>query len=136
MEPFKLENQPKISTGFSYPVNYFEDFSSQFLSQLPQNKTKVRTLFNYKTIGIVAAAVVIISLFIPVYSSLNSTTIVIDSETLENHLTYQTDISAYELIGELESENIAKIQSKLPVKTEILEEILTSNPDLENLISE
>ena len=33
MKEFKLDNNPKISPGFSVPENYFENFSSKLLQE-------------------------------------------------------------------------------------------------------
>ena len=41
MKEFKLDNNPKISPGFSVPENYFENFSSKLLQELPKNEPKV-----------------------------------------------------------------------------------------------
>jgi hypothetical protein len=39
MKTFKLENEPKIKSGFKAPENYFDDFSEKVLQQL--NKKEV-----------------------------------------------------------------------------------------------
>lgn len=45
MKTFKLENEPKIESGFIVPEQYFDDFSKKVLSQLPEENTKVIPLF-------------------------------------------------------------------------------------------
>ena len=137
MKTFKLENEPKIASGFTTPEHYFDDFSSKVMSQLPYEKTKVIPLYqSRKTLFFVAAAVLVIGLLLPIYNQFLTTPDELYATTLENHLTYQTDINSYELISELEEEDINKIQPKITLKNEAIEDILTSNPDLERLIAE
>jgi len=48
MGKFKLDNEPKIATGFTVPENYIESFSTKMKQQLPQNEPKVISLFARK----------------------------------------------------------------------------------------
>ena len=57
-------------------------------------------------------------------------------QVLENHLAYQTDINQYELISELDEEDLTKMESAIQLKDETIEDILTTNSDLERLITE
>ena len=41
MKTFKLENEPKIESGFKTPEKYFENFSIKMMEQLPANEPKV-----------------------------------------------------------------------------------------------
>ena len=41
MKTIKIENEPKIKTGFTVPENYFEDFSAKMRQQLPEKEPKV-----------------------------------------------------------------------------------------------
>ncbi len=137
MKKFKLEKKNTIASGFIVPEEYFIDFSKKVLSQLPEQESKVVSFFNTKNNIIYAvAAAVIIGLFIPFYNQISTTTVVLDANTIENHLTYQADIDSYELISELEEDDINSIQSSLRLHDETIETILSKNPDLETLISE
>ncbi|MEY4011103.1 MAG: hypothetical protein RIT22_227 [Bacteroidota bacterium] len=137
MKTFKLENEPKIESGFTIPEHYFDDFSKKVLSQLPEEKSKVVPLFQRrKNLFFAVAAVVVIALLLPIYNQFSTTSEELDTTTLENHLTYQTDINPYELISELEETDINKIHPTTTLKEETVEDVLTTNPDLERLISE
>jgi preprotein translocase subunit SecF len=137
MKTFKLENEPKIESGFIVPEHYFDNFSKKVVSQLPDEKSKVIPLFQRrKNLFFAVAAVVVIALLLPIYNQFSTTSDEIDTTTLENHLTYQTDINPYELISELEETDINKIHPTTTLKEETLEDVLTANPDLERLISE
>ena len=137
MKIFKLENEPKIKSGFTIPEHYFNDFSEKLLFQLPEEKNNAIPLFQKrKKLILAAAAILIIGLLIPIYNQFTPNSQELDSNTLENHLTYQTDINPYDLISELEDKDITKMESKIPLKNEVIEDILTENPDLERLITE
>jgi hypothetical protein len=47
MKTFKLENEPKIETGF-ITEHYFENFSIKMMEQLPNNEPKVISIFKRK----------------------------------------------------------------------------------------
>jgi hypothetical protein len=137
MKTFKLENEPKIESGFIVPDHYFDDFSEKVLSQLPNEKNTIIPLFQRrKNLFYAVAAVLVVSLLLPIYNQFSTTSQELDATTLENHLTYQTDINPYELISELEETEINKIQPSTNLKDETIEDLLTTNPDLERLISE
>ena len=48
MKTFKLDNEPKIKTGFTVPENYFEDFSAKMILKLPENEPKIISIFERK----------------------------------------------------------------------------------------
>jgi plasmid maintenance system killer protein len=138
MKAFKLENEPKIATGFKTPENYFDDFSAKVLQQLNQEKeVKVIPLYKRKKLlSMIAAAVVFIALMIPVVNNYNNTSKDLDEDTLETYLSYQSNLNQYDLIRELDTKDIEKLNKNVALEQETLEDILASNPNLENLISE
>jgi hypothetical protein len=137
MKTFKLESDQKLKTGFRTPDGYFEDFSGKILLQLPEEKHKIIPLFQRKKqLFFVAAAILIIGLIVPIYLQFSAKSDELDSATLENHLTYQTELNSYELITEIEEKNINNILINTPVKNETIEDFLTANPNLEQLITE
>ena len=138
MKAFKLENEPKISTGFKTPENYFDDFSTKILQQVNEEKeTKVIPIYKRKKVlSFLAAAVVVIALMIPVVNNYNNTSKELDEDTLETYLSYQSNLNQYDLIKELDSKDIDKLGKGVALEQETLEDILASNPNIENLISE
>lgn len=137
MKTFKLENEPKIESGFIVPEHYFDDFSKKVLSQFPEEKSTVIPLFQRrKNLLFAVAAVLVIGMLIPIYNQLSRNSEELDTTTLENHLAYQTDINQYELISELDEEDLTKMESAIQLKDETIEDILTTNSDLERLITE
>ncbi len=138
MKTFKLENEPKMKTGFKTPDHYFDDFSIKVLQQINETKeVKVIPLYKRKNvIAILAAAVVFIALLIPIVNNYNNTSKELDEATLETYLSYQSNLNQYDLIKELDTKDIDKLGKSVALEQETLEDILSSNPNIENLISE
>ena len=137
MKKFDLENMPKTTSGFIVPDNYFEDFSKNVLSQLPDETKRVIPLYKQKSKLLMAvAAILVIGLFIPIFNQLSKPSEELDLTTLENHLSYQTNINQYDLISELDEDDLNKMGATIQLNDEIIEEHLSSNSDLERLLSE
>ncbi|PTT12069.1 hypothetical protein DBR27_05895, partial [Flavobacterium sp. HMWF030] len=56
MKTFKLENEPKITTGFKTPEDYFDNFSAKVLQQINEKEVKVIPLYKRKKVLTMAAA--------------------------------------------------------------------------------
>ncbi len=137
MKKFNLENIPKTTSGFIVPDNYFEDFSKNVLSQLPDETKRVIPLYKQKSKLLMAvAAILVIGLFIPIFNQLSKPSEELDLTTLENHLSYQTNINQYDLISELDEDDLNKMGATIQLNDQIIEEHLSSNSDLERLLSE
>jgi len=138
MKSFKLENEPKIATGFKTPENYFDNFSAKVLQQLNEEKeVKVIPIYKRKKVlSMIAAAVVFMALMIPIINNYNNTSKELDEDTLETYLSYQSNLNQYDLIKELDTKDIDKLNKSVALEQETLEDILASNPNIENLISE
>ena len=137
MKKFKLENEPKIETGFKTPEHYFENFSIKMMEQLPNNEPKVISIFQKrKNIFMLVAAVLVLALMVPIlnYSTENSKDL--DAVALENYITYQSNVNQYDLISVLESEDINTINSGIVLEDDAIEDHLSTNSNLENLILE
>ena len=137
MKEFKLDNNPKICSGFSVPENYFENFSSKLLQELPKNEPKVISIYQKKKKLLFAvAAVLILALSIPIYNALISSNDELDNTSIENYLTYQPNITQYDLISELEDEDLLTLNESSPTDNTIIEEHLLKEGNLEQLILE
>ena len=84
----------------------------------------------------IAAAVVFMALMIPIINNYNNTSKELDEDTLETYLSYQSNLNQYDLIKELDTKDIDKLNKSVALEQETLEDILASNPNIENLISE
>lgn len=138
MKAFKLENEPKITTGFKTPDHYFDDFSAKVLQQINETKeVKVIPIYKRKKVlSMLAAAVVFIGLLIPIVNNYNNTSKELDEATLETYLSYQSNLNQDDLIKELDTKDIDKLGKSVALEQETLEDILSSNPNIESLISE
>ena len=137
MKTFKLENKPKIETGFKIPANYFDDLSLKIMEQIPASEPKVISIFQKrKGLFMMAAAILILALMVPVFNNLSTTKKELDSAALENYITYQSNVNQYDLISILETEDITNMSSGIVLEDQVVEDVLSTNSNLENLILE
>ncbi|RKS14740.1 hypothetical protein [Flavobacterium sp. 120] len=137
MKTFKLENEPKIETGFKTPDHYFENFSIKMMEQLPKNEPKVISIFQKrKTLIMMAAAILVLALMIPILIPSSTNTKELDAAALENYITYQSNVNQYDLISVLETEDINNIKTGIVLGDDAIEDHLSTNSNLENLILE
>lgn len=137
MKAFKLENEPKITTGFKTPDYYFDDFSAKVLQQINETQVKVIPLYKRKkVITMLVAAVFVVGLMIPIINNYNNTSKEFDEASLETYLSYQSNLNQYDLINQLDTKDIEGLNKNVALEQETLEDILSSNPNIENLISE
>ena len=116
MKEFKLDTIPKISTGFKTPDNYFDTFPAKVELLLPERETKVISIFRRKkSIILMVAAIFVIALLIPkLFSSLTKTT-EIDDNSIENYLSYQSNITQYEIINLLDEDDIDALKATVAI---------------------
>lgn len=138
MKEFKLNTNPKIESGFKTPEDlYFEKFSANLLEQLPKNEPKTISLFQKKkTIIMMVAAVFVLALAIP--SLLNNANRYneLDATTLENYISYQSNVNQYDLINALDEEDINSLGTNIALEDQTIEDILVTNNNLEQYIIE
>jgi hypothetical protein len=138
MKIFKLEDEPKIKSGFKTPEGYHDSFSSKFLQNLPKEEAtdsvKIISIFRKrKTIIMAIAAILVLAIMIPILYTSDTKNNELDSATIENYLAEESNINQYELIGEIEPESNSIVNST-KLEDETLEDILVTNPNIENLI--
>jgi hypothetical protein len=141
MSTFKLDNEPKIASGFETPDNYFENFSANLTQKLTEEsiveKTKVISIFRKrKTILLAIAAVLILALMLPILYTNDSKNKDLDATTIENYLAEESNLNQYELIGEIETESNPIAFKTNELENETIEDILATNPNIENLMIE
>ncbi|CAC9974962.1 hypothetical protein DBB36_19060 [Flavobacterium sp. WLB] len=137
MKEFKLENEPKVKSGFKTPDHYFDTLSAKVLEQINEREVKVIPLYKRKkVISIAAAAAIFIAFLIPTANHYYKASKELDEATLETYLAYQSNLNQYDLIKELDTKDIDKLNKNVALEEETLEDILATNPNIENLISE
>ncbi|WP_255512742.1 hypothetical protein [Flavobacterium sp. GT3R68] len=124
-------------SGFKTPDHYFETFSAKVMQQLPvQEERKVISIFQRRKTWIMAvAAVLVLALMLPIYNRFSNSA-ELDEVTLENYITDQSNINQYDLVSLLEAEDIEKMKVDLPLEDEMIEDILSTNTNLEQIITE
>lgn len=137
MKDFKLDKASKIGTGFTAPEGYFDDFQTRIMANLPAQEPKVISLFERNKTWIMSVvAVLILALMVPVYMNFFQNEEEIDAVSMENYLAYQSNLSQYDLISLLDSEDIQTLDVDLALEDNTIEDILTNNNNLENYIYE
>lgn len=129
MKDFNL-NDEKIKSGFKVPEGYFEQFETKMLSQLVvENEPKVISLWQNKRVWMTSiAAVLLISIALPVYFSMNDTTTnVVEDETIETYLAMQPTLTNYEIATELTNEDFASLEESLALNDDAVELYLEEN---------
>ena len=136
MKEFKLDNEPKISTGFTTPEGYFDAFSEKMIAQLPNKTPKVISMYNNRKRWLfAAAAVLILALSVPIFNKLTTNTAELDQQTLEDYITYNSGISENDLVDLLDNEDIEKINIDYNIKDKDVEDLLSANNNIEQYIT-
>ncbi|SHG71687.1 hypothetical protein SAMN05443549_10624 [Flavobacterium fluvii] len=136
MKTFKLDNEPKIESGFKTPENYFDNFSARVMEQLPKEEPKTISLFSKRKTWIyAAAAILVLALTIPVvYTNFYSSSSEIDEATLENYISYHSTVSDADLVNLLDEKDIQKINVDLNIDDKLIENELSQDSNLEHYI--
>lgn len=107
-------NTTKIKSGFIVPEGYFEKFEARILEKIPPQETKVVSLFHRKQIWISSiAAVILLAIAIPSYFNSIKTTSTLDSSNIENYLSYQSNFTNFDIIENLDENDIKQLESSL-----------------------
>ena len=136
MKTFKLDNSPKIESGFKTPENYFDTFSARVMQQLPKEEPKTISLFSKRKSWIyAAAAVLVLALMLPVvYTNFYRSSPEIDEATLENYISYNTSISDTDLVNLLDEKDIQKIKIDFNIDDKVIENELSEDSNLEHYL--
>lgn len=138
MNNFKLDNEPKIKSGFQIPENYFDTFAEKVMNELPKEELKVISLWDKNKRWIYSvAAVLVLSLTIPLANQFQSTTTETTTETneIENYLAYHASLSDEEIIKLLDKEDIAEIEITNSLDEEALKQALYEDSNTEYYIT-
>jgi hypothetical protein len=140
MKTFKLDNEPKIDSGFKTPENYFENFSANLTQKLQEStneETRIISIFRKrKKIIMAVAAILVIALMTPLVYQENTKNKYLDEATLENYLAEEPNLNQDELIRGIDLENSKIIAGTKELETQTLEDFLVTNPNIENLVIE
>ena len=135
MKDFKLDQHPRIDSGFKVPDGYFEDFSSRMKQNLPSASPKVIRLDSRRHAWLAAAAALVVGLTIPALDRLVGT--VSDTEkasATESYLAYQSGLTTDDIAEAMTMEDVQSIQIPFDVDPTQLEEAVSQTNNIENYI--
>lgn len=137
MNKFSLDKYPKITSGFTVPENYFDNFPDNVMQKIRQEQPKKAKIFTLKNFAYAAAAMIVGGLSIPFFTSKSNISLEqVDTATLENYISYQSTVSQYELINLMNENELDAMSVNLGLEDQAVEDILTSNPNFENYITD
>lgn len=137
MNKFSLDKHPKIASGFTTPERYFEHFPGVVLEKIKEDNPKKATVFTLKNFSYAAAAVLFIALSIPFLRSESKASFdQIDTASMESYIASQANASQYDLINMLDINDLDDMHVNLALEDQSIEDILTTNPNFENYITE
>jgi hypothetical protein len=127
MKEFDL-NKNKINSGFKVPENYFDNFESKILAKINlKEEPKVVSLFYRKQVWISSiAAIFVLAIAIPAYFN-SIETKPIENVTMENYLAYQPNVITFDIIDNLDDNDILELESSLATNNDLAVESYLSN---------
>lgn len=135
MNEFKINNKNKITSGFTIPDGYLDNFSIQLISEITQPRAKVKIIsINQKRVITSVAAVLIAAVSITIYSKMAVNNP--DDKAIENYLTNQSEISQYELITLLDKKDIENLSEELNLYNTKIDEDYKNANEIENYLTE
>ena len=136
MKDFKLEDNQKIATGFKFPPNYFDSFSEIVNQRILTEDVKVISLKKpNNTWYIAAAAILVMGLGITVFTTISNQPLEPTDISIENYLASQPGTTEDMLTDLLEKEDIENLEVNYNLDDKAVEDILTSNSNLEQYIT-
>jgi hypothetical protein len=136
MKEFKINDENKITSGFTTPEGYFDNFTIDLNNNVSHLKTdrKVISIYTKRWLTSVAA-VLIVALSVSVYTKL-----VIekpeDSIEMENYISNHSEISQYDLITLLDKKDIENLSVEMNTSNPKTEEEFDNANEIENYLTE
>jgi len=126
MNDFKLDSRPNINSGFKAPDAYFESLADRVMLHLPMQEVKVIPLYKRRPVWVTSAAAALV-LSLSLVLNKKETTVAVampDNKAIENYFAYQSDISSYELLQNLDVKDVSELQESVNISDEAIEEYL------------
>jgi hypothetical protein len=136
MNEFKINKENKITSGFTTPEGYFDDFSIDTNNRiiLPKSRIKVISINTKRGVTYVAA-VLIIAFSITFFTKMevnNSD----DNVLMENYITNNSEISQYDLITLLDKKDIENLSVELNLNDTKMDEEFANTNEIEYYLTE
>ena len=107
----------------------------QILDKIKETPVKESKVISLNQTIYAAVAILVVALSIPFFQQSNAQSFEqIDTNSLENYITYQSNVSSYDLINLMDTHEIDAMQVDIRLEDQSVEDILTSNPNFENYI--
>lgn len=122
MKNFKLDSELKIKSGFKAPEHYFNSLTDRVMQQVYAQENTTIPLRRNKTAwfsGI--AAVFVIALTVSLFFLIETEETYPDDDAIENYLVYQSGISSYDFVQELNEEDLNELESSMAISDETIE---------------
>jgi hypothetical protein len=123
MNDFKLDKGQKISTGFTTPNDYFDNFTNAIMGQLPVREVKIVPLYKRKPVWLSAAAGFIVIAGLSVLYTTNMASQP-DDAAIENYLVYQANVNSYDLMQNLDQNDIDELEKSIVINDEQIRDYL------------
>lgn len=136
MKEFKINDENKITSGFTTPEGYFDNFTIDLNNTESHLNTDKKVIsINTKRWLTSVAAVLIVALSVSVYTKL-----VIerteDSIEMENYISNHSEISQYELITLLDKTDIENLSVEMNASNPKTEEEFDTADEIDNYLTE
>ena len=136
MKEFKINDENKITSGFTTPEGYFDNFTIDLNYNESQLKTERKVIsINTKRWLTSVAAVLVVTLSITIYDKLviEKTE---DSIEMENYISNHSDISQYDLITLLDKKDIENLSIELNSSNIKIDEEFANTIEIEDYLIE
>lgn len=136
MKEFKIKDGNKITSGFTTPEGYFDNFTIDLNNTESHLNTDKKVIsINTKRWLTSVAAVLIVALSVSVYTKL-----VIEktenSIEMENYISNHSEISQYDLITLLDKKDIENLSVEMNASNPKTEEEFDNANEIENYLTE
>lgn len=136
MKEFKIKDGNKITSGFTTPEGYFDNFTIDLNNTVSHLNTDKKVIsINTKRWLTSVAAVLIVALSVSVYSKL-----VIEktenSIEMDNYISNHSEISQYDLITLLDKKDIENLSVEMNASSSKTEEEFDNANEIENYLTE
>lgn len=135
MNNFKLDNHPKIESGFKIPDNYFASLSDNINQKLiaESNQPKVISFYHRQKKTIFAmAAILVVALSVPFFMQTPTKISDVNGVAFEDYISYNTKMTPYEIGEYLDEDDIENLKVDFEIPIDILEESLLDNLNVEH----
>ena len=129
MKQFKLDNHPKIVTGFRSPEGYFDTLYDRIdfpLKEIKEAKVFTFSRYRKRILYAVAALFVMVATIPLVTNALDMQKApALNNQAIEDYLSYSRTVSTQEMVELLSYEDIQSLEVDVSLDTKEIESFLT-----------